>query len=120
VATSPLDAVACLALAQRQVGEVADWTAQQWADQLDEDSVLRGDPPQIHYRPYRTALSYLLRPDRVSARGEGTVTEKYIDPAATAAHLRDLDAEWTALRLPPETSDGSGDSWDGTIRWGGY
>lgn len=115
--TSSTDQAACLALAQRQVGDVAAWSPEQWAAQLADDAVLRGDV--VHYRPYRSALAYLLRPGQVNARAEGDVSEQYRDTtAANATRLQDLDAEWTALRLPPET-ESAGD-WDGTITWGSW
>lgn len=116
--TDPTDAAACLALAQRQVGDAGDWTPEQWAAQLADDVLLRGNPPTAHYRPYRTALSYVLRP-QVRARTEGDVAEQYTDPAALAARLRELDAEWVALRLPPEAT-AAPEAWDGRIEWGGW
>lgn len=119
--TDPTDLTACLALAQRHAGDVSGWTPEQWQAQLAEDAVQRGDPPSRYYRPYRSALAYLLRPDRVKARKEGDVAEDYVDLKATIEHLRELDAEWTAQRLPPETTDtNTGDVWDGSIDWGGW
>ncbi|GBF05849.1 hypothetical protein DAERI_060109 [Deinococcus aerius] len=116
--TSPTDAAACLALAQRQIGDPGDWTLEQWTDQLAEDGVTRGDPPQLHYRPYRTALAYLLRP-QVKARSEGDVSEQYGDTADLAARLRELDVEWVAHRLPPENGAGQ-EAWDSRIDWGSW
>ena len=117
--TSPTDRAACLNLAQRQVGDVADWTPVQWTDQLAEDSLLAGDPQAQYFRPYRTALAYLLRPGQVKQRSEGPISEQYADVAATASRLREMDLEWVALRLPQAAEDGaSGGSFDGAIDWG--
>ncbi|WP_288481980.1 hypothetical protein [uncultured Deinococcus sp.] len=117
--TSPTDAAACLALAQRQVGDVAGWTPEQWQAQLVEDSLQRGDPPATRYRPYRTAVAYLLRPGAVKSRSEGDVSEQYADLTPTVERLRDLDTEWAAHRLPAvETPDP--DTFDGSITWGSW
>ncbi|MHA0043478.1 hypothetical protein [Deinococcus sp. PEB2-63] len=116
--TSPTDAPGCLALAQRQIGDASGWTQQQWEAQLADDSVPRGDPAVTYYRPYRTALAYLLRPDRVQARTEGDTSEQYVQATATATRLQDLDAEWAA-RIPPETTPDLGE-WDGEIDWRGW
>lgn len=117
--TNPRDAPACLALAQRQVGDTSGWTPEEWQAQLGEDSVMRPvDGEQvIFFRPYKTAMAYLLRP-RVTARTEGDVSEQYSDLTATVEHLRDLDAEWIVSKVPPEQS--SAETWDGTITWGGW
>lgn len=118
--TSPTDAAACLALAQRQIGDPGDWTLEQWTDQLAEDGVTRGDPAQLHYRPYRTALAYVMRP-QVTARTEGDVSEQYSVSLTTALaeRLRELDAEWVAQRLPPESGAGQ-EAWDSRIDWGSW
>ncbi|OWL96529.1 hypothetical protein CBQ26_09130 [Deinococcus indicus] len=116
--TAPTDALGCLALAQRQIGDASGWTDQQWADQLADDSVQRGDPATSYFRPYRTALAYLLRPDRVQARTEGDTSEQYVQTTATATRLQDLDAEW-ASRIPPEATPDAGE-WSGDIEWGGW
>ncbi|GGO24747.1 hypothetical protein [Deinococcus humi] len=116
--TSPTNAAACLALAQRQIGDASDWSPQEWADQLAEDGVLRLDPPVLHYRPYRSALAYLLRPG-VQARTEGDVSEQYADPKALAERLRELDAEWLAHRIPPEEA-ATAETFDGAVEWGGW
>lgn len=116
--TNPTASAACLALSQRQVGDASGWSAAQWADQLAEDALTRGDPPLAHYRPYRTALAYLLRPGQVTARTEGDVSEQYASSAATIERLRELDVEWTAARIPAEP--GTTGEWDGAITWGGW
>ncbi len=119
--TDPKDAAACLLLAQRHAGDAGGWTPEQWQAQLAEDAVGRGDPPVAFYRPYRSALAYLLRPGQVKARKEGDASEDYFDVKATVEHLRDLDAEWQAQRIPPETVDAdTGDTWNGQIDWGGW
>ena len=40
------------------------------------------------YDPYRAAIGYLMSPDTVKARTEGSVSETYIDPVAVAAFLQ--------------------------------
>lgn len=116
--TSPTNAAACLALAQRQIGDASDWTAQQWEAQLAEDGLLRGDPPVLHHRPYRTALAYLMRPT-VTARAEGDVSEQYGDKTALAERLRELDVEWTAHRIPAEAQP-EAEVFDSKITWGSW
>lgn len=116
--TDPSNAAACLTLAQRQIGDAGEWTPEEWADQLAEDGVMRGDPPALHYRPYRTALAYLLRPG-VKARTEGDVSEQYSDSAALAERLRELDAEWLAHRIPPEAA-ATAEVFDSSIDWGSW
>lgn len=118
---APADRAACLALAQRQVGDASDWTADQWDAQLGEDGLLLGDPAALYFRPYRTALAYAVRPNQVKQRTEGQVSEQYVDPAALAARLRELDLEWTALRLPGrEEDDGDPGAFTGDVKWGGW
>lgn len=39
--TNPRDAPACIALAQRQVGDVGGWTPEQWLAQLTDDGIVR-------------------------------------------------------------------------------
>lgn len=109
------DQAACLALAQRQVGDIEDWTPVQWLQQLHDDSVSRGEPAAVYFRPYRTAHAYLSRPDRVKARSEGDVSEQYADDAATLALLRERDQEWATHHLP--TKQGA---WSGAIEWGSW
>lgn len=119
--TPPDDLAACLALAQRQVGDASEWTAEQWQAQLAEDSLALGNPPKVYYRPYRSAMAYLLRPDRVKARTEGSISEQYVDVAETVKRLRELDSEWEAHRLPSgadEVADGG--TFDGAITWGSW
>lgn len=117
--TNPRDAPACIALAQRQVGDAGGWTPEQWQAQLTDDGLMRAvdGVQQMFYRPYKTALAYLLRP-RVTARTEGDVSEQYGDLSATVNNLREMDAEWVAARIPPETT--TTDAWDSTITWGGW
>ena len=118
--TAPTDREACLSLAQRQIGEADGWTPEQWDAQIGEDSLLLGEPPQQYFRPYRSALQYLLRPGQVKARTEGSVAEQYVDVAATAARLRELDVEWTAIRLPSGAEDAEQGAFSGEITWGGW
>ncbi|WP_278911771.1 hypothetical protein [Deinococcus wulumuqiensis] len=117
--TNPRDAPACIALAQRQVGDVGGWTPEQWLAQLTDDGIVRpvDGVQQMFYRPYKTALAYLLRP-RVKQRTEGDVSEQEGDLTTTVQNLREMDAEWVAARIPPETT--SAEAWDGTITWGGW
>lgn len=119
VQTNPRDAPACIALAQRQVGDTGGWTPEQWQGQLTDDGLVRPENgvQVMFYRPYKTAIAYLLRP-RVTARTEGDVSEQYGDLTATVENLREMDTEWVAARIPPETT--SADAWDGTITWGGW
>lgn len=107
------DQTSCLALAQRQVGDTDDWTPVQWLQQLQDDSLTINGA--IYFRPYRTALAYLSRPDRVKARSEGDVSERYADDTATLALFRERDQEWATTHLP--TSQGE---WSGAIEWGSW
>lgn len=113
--TAPTDQAACLALAQRQVGDVGDWTPEQWAQQLVDDSrVIDGTP---YYRPYETALAYLERPGQVTARTEGDVSETYRDAQATRARLLRLGSEWDTDQLPKPAE---GEAFDSSINWGSW
>ncbi len=116
--TAPSDRSACLALAQRQIGEADGWTPDQWDAQLSEDSLLLGDPAVQYFRPYRSALSYLLRPGQVKARSEGSISEQYADTASLAARLREMDIEWTAIRLPSGAEEAEQGAFSGEIEWG--
>lgn len=110
-AVSARDGPACLALAQRQVGDVSGWTPEQWLAQLNDDSLtLNG---LVYFRPFRSALAYLSRPDRIKARSEGDVSEQYGDDTATLALLRERDQEWAAQHLPNTQEE-----WSGGIEWG--
>ena len=117
--TNPTDPAGCIALAQRQVGDASGWTPEQWQAQLADDGLMRSvDGVQvIFYRPYKSATAYLLRP-RVKVRTEGDVSEQEGDLTATVSNLRDLDTEWVAAKIPPESA--STDVWDGTIQWGSW
>ena len=126
MATDPTDRAGCLALARRVVGGGADWPPEQWEAQLDDDALLRGSPQRSYYRPYRTAIAYLVNPERVKSRTEGQVTEQFVDAAATLAYLREQDGEWT-MSIPP-AADANGDGkadellnpLDTRISWGGW
>lgn len=60
------------------------------------------------YDPYAAALAYLMHPDTLKARTQGSVSETYIDPAQVAAYLQQQS---TALReswpAPDVTSSGT-------------
>lgn len=48
------------------------------------------------YDPYRAALAYLMSPETLKARSEGSVSETYIDPASVAEYLREESASLRA------------------------
>lgn len=50
----------------------------------------------VLYDPYAAALSYVLSPDYVTSRTEGSVSETYIDPELVVNYLR---AQSEKLRL---------------------
>jgi hypothetical protein len=56
------------------------------------------------YDPYRAALAYLMSPETLKARAEGSVSETYIDPATVADYLREESASlrlsWPAEKPP--------------------
>lgn len=118
--TDPTDLAACLALAQRQVGDASGWSQADWEAQLAEASVERGDPPQTHYRPYRTALAYAQRPQPTTLQ-EGDVSEQYSVTLTQELkkHLGYMDREWEAEVLPPKPSEVKED-WNSDITWGGW
>lgn len=48
------------------------------------------------YDPYAAALAYIMHPNTIKQRSEGSVSETYIDPAQVADYLRQMSAELRA------------------------
>lgn len=119
MAVTPTDQVACTLLARRAVGGGNDWSADQWGEQLADDALIRAGA--TYFRPYRSALAYLLNPERVKTRTEGQVSETYGDVGLTANYLREQALEWqAALDALDADQDGAPDagSFDSEIVWG--
>lgn len=68
--------------------------AEQAEPLLSENTITRtvGGVALSLYDPYAAALAYLMHPNTVKSRTEGSVSETYIDPTTVAAYLEGQSA----------------------------